>query len=118
MYKQALMVGIAYLCSVARAQTDSSQSEPLVNSKDVLAEIMVTAQRRTESVLDIPYNLSVLSLSELQNAGGADLNTLARLVPGLFTVDSGPAQRGNNNNLTLRVQSKNSTGRVRLVRCA
>jgi iron complex outermembrane receptor protein len=102
MYKQALMAGFAYLCSVTRAQTDSSQREALVNSIDVLGEIMVTAQRRTESVLDVPYNLGVLLPSELQNAGVTDLNNLARLVPGLFTVDSGPAQRGNNNTLTLR----------------
>jgi len=102
MFKQPVVVGIAVLCCVHHAQAESSQPEPVVGSKDVVAEITVTAQRRNESVLDVPYNVSVLSPSELQRAGVADLNDLARFVPGLFTVDSGPAQRGNNNNLTLR----------------
>jgi iron complex outermembrane recepter protein len=93
---------ISCLCSVALAQTDLGESKPLADINDVLAEITVTAQRRAESVLDVPYNLTALSPSELQEAGVADLNDLARFVPGLFTVDSGPAQRGNNNNLTLR----------------
>jgi iron complex outermembrane recepter protein len=67
-----------------------------------LQEITVTAQRRTESVQDIPYNISVVAGAELGAPGGNNINDLTRMVPGLTTVDEGPGARGNTNNLTLR----------------
>jgi iron complex outermembrane recepter protein len=67
-----------------------------------LAEITVTAQRRKQSVQDIPYNISAVNASAISNAGAASINDLTRVVPGLTTVDEGLSARGNTNNLTLR----------------
>ncbi|MCX7057865.1 MAG: Plug domain-containing protein [Proteobacteria bacterium] len=69
---------------------------------EMLEEITVTAQRRSQSVQDIPYNISVVGADELTRTGTTSINTLSHLVPGLTSVDAGPAARGNTNDLTLR----------------
>ena len=65
-----------------------------------LQEITVTAQRRTQTIQDIPYNISVVAGDSLGGPGTDDASDLAKVVPGLLTVDSGPASRGGNNNFT------------------
>jgi len=75
-----------------------------------LAEVVVTAQRRKETVQDIPYNISVVSGSDVANSGATTLTDLARTVNGLITVDQGPAARANANNLTLRGLRTDSPG--------
>ena len=56
-----------------------------------LEEIIVTATRREQTVLDIPYNISAFSEADLARARTTSLSDLTRLVPGLFTIDQGPA---------------------------
>ena len=73
-----------------------------VTAQTELEEIIVTATRRAETVLDIPYNLSVLSNDDLRTARAIGLGDLARLVPGVSYVDQGPVARAQNNNFTLR----------------
>ena len=73
-----------------------------VTAQTELEEIIVTATRRAETVLDIPYNLSVLSGDELRTARAIGLGDLARLVPGVSYIDQGPVARAQNNNFTLR----------------
>jgi len=66
-----------------------------------LEEIVVTATRRSESVLDVPYNISVLSGADLKNAGVLDFSDLMNAIPGVAGTDLG--SRGDiNNNLILR----------------
>ena len=85
-------VASALLCNVPAS----------VSAQTELEEIIVTATRRAESVLDIPYNLSVLSNDDLRAARAIGLGDLARLVPGVSYVDQGPVARAQNNNFTLR----------------
>ncbi|MDC0185798.1 TonB-dependent receptor [Gammaproteobacteria bacterium] len=67
-----------------------------------IEEITVTATRRAATVLDIPYNISAFTTDDLKKAGTTKLADLTRLVPGLFSIDQGPAIRGGNNNFSLR----------------
>jgi outer membrane receptor protein involved in Fe transport len=55
-----------------------------------LEEITVTAQRREQSLTDVPYNISVLSASEIDAKGIADFASLTRNVAGLNYADRGP----------------------------
>ena len=88
--------------SEGRAQdTDTGNSDSSADRGE-LQEVVVTAQRRTESVQDIPYNITVVAGDQLGAPGSDNINDLTRMVPGLTTVDAGPAARGNTNNLTLR----------------
>ncbi|MGA7539151.1 MAG: TonB-dependent receptor [Steroidobacteraceae bacterium] len=79
-------------------------------STPVLHEIVVTAQRRKETVQEIPYNISVIDQRQIADAGATTLNDLTRVVPGLVTVDTGPGSRGGMNNLTLRGIRTDSPG--------
>jgi iron complex outermembrane recepter protein len=76
----------------------------------VLKEIVVTAQRREETVQDVPYNISVIDPRQIDESGATTLNDLTRDVPGLVTVDTGPGSRGGMNNLTLRGLRTDSPG--------
>jgi len=80
------------------AQQGSASAEETVG----LAEVVVTAQRRTQNLQEIPYNISVVSSAPIANAGASTIDDLTRLVTGLTSVDQGPAARGGNSNLTLR----------------
>ena len=76
----------------------------------VLKEIVVTAQRRKQTVQDVPYNISVIDPKQIDESGATTLNDLTRDVPGLVTVDTGPGSRGGMNNLTLRGLRTDSPG--------
>jgi outer membrane receptor protein involved in Fe transport len=83
------------------AQTTPSNAQPAADS-GALTEITVTAQRRTQTVQDIPYNISVVGAADITNSGATNINDLSRIVNGLVTVDQGPAARAFQNDLTLR----------------
>jgi outer membrane receptor protein involved in Fe transport len=90
--------------------TAHAQTPPGSAESEGLQEIQVTAQRRSESILDVPYNISAVNGATLQNAGAVTLNDLTRVVAGLTTVDEGPGARGQTNNLTLRGLRTDSPG--------
>ncbi len=79
---------------------------------DVLSipEIVVTAQRRSESIQDVPYNITVVAPDQIAASGATSLNDLTRVVPGLVTVDTGEGARGRTDNLTLRGLRTDSPG--------
>ncbi len=68
----------------------------------VLQEIVVTANRREEDVLTVPYNISAISSQQIQDAGLKDLQSLTRMVPGLVSADLGPRANSTNSNLIIR----------------
>lgn len=56
-------------------------------SDTALEEIVVTAQKRAQSVNDVPISVSVASAIELQSAGISDATDLGKIVPG-FTAST------------------------------
>ena len=80
------------------------------NSAGLLREVIVTAQRRKQTVQQIPYNISVIGQRQIAESGATTLNDLTRDVPGLVSVDTGPGSRGGMNNLTLRGLRTDSPG--------
>jgi iron complex outermembrane receptor protein len=75
---------------------------PSVASADELGEILVTATRRSESVADIPYNISAVGSADIADSGVTSLMDLARMVPGLVTPDLGARAGNTNGTLTIR----------------
>jgi iron complex outermembrane recepter protein len=70
-------------------------------------EIIVTAQKRSESQQSVPFSLSVVSEATLQERGDQDFKDFARSVPSLSFIDLGPGQsqlsiRGINTGLVAR----------------
>jgi iron complex outermembrane recepter protein len=96
---------VAHGQSVSPANSTDASPQP-----EGLAEIVVTAQRRSQSTQDIPYNITALDASTIQQAGATSINDLTRVVSGLVTVDEGPGERGLTDNLTLRGLRTDSPG--------
>jgi iron complex outermembrane recepter protein len=97
---------------VAYGQSATAPASPTASPAPVseLKEIVVTAQRRKQTVQDVPYNISVIDPRQIEQSGATTLNDLTRDVPGLVTVDTGPGSRGGMNNLTLRGLRTDSPG--------
>lgn len=56
---------------------------------DHLAEIVVTATRREQSVRDVPYNIQAISAETLRDIGALGASDFVRTVPGMSFTDSG-----------------------------
>ena len=67
-----------------------------------LEEIVVTAQRREQSIQDIPYNISAFSDGYLESARAFNIGDVSRLVAGLNFKDQGEALRSSRNTFILR----------------
>ena len=55
----------------------------------LLEEILVTARKRSESVMDIPGSVQALSEDDLRELGTRSVNDISRFVPSINTVDFG-----------------------------
>jgi iron complex outermembrane recepter protein len=73
--------------SVGPQEEEASQKTPLI-----LQEVVVTAQKRSERLIDVPLSVSVLSSSELANLGATQLRDFANTVPGLSFTSTGAGQ--------------------------
>jgi len=93
------------ICWLSIAGAASAQNAPPAQEKgagaDQLTEIIVTAEKRSERLQDIPASVSALSGDTLQAMGAQSFTDYARSIPGLTFTDSGggrqtPAIRGIN----------------------
>jgi iron complex outermembrane receptor protein len=63
-------------------------AESNVNSA-VLEEVIVTARKRSESVMDIPSSIQALSAEDIKNMGARDTADYVRFLPSVTMVDYG-----------------------------
>lgn len=73
--------------SAANPPSEPSTSGPL--AVNTVTEIVVTAQKRSQKLSDVPESVSVVSGDALQKQGVRSVEDLAKIVPGLTYVDSG-----------------------------
>ncbi len=61
-------------------------------------EIVVTAQRRSERLVDVPISVTAVSSEQIERAGGASIDNLTKVTPGVFfqraTYGLSPTIRG------------------------
>lgn len=70
----------------------SSEPGPQTNSNDV-GDIIVTAQKREQSLQDVPIVVTVINQQQLEAAGVRDIKDLQTITPGLnVTSSTSPAQ--------------------------
>jgi iron complex outermembrane receptor protein len=97
--RAALLVSSATLLApgVALAQTTPADAPAAPGSTEAeeggIEDIVVTAQRREESLQDVPLSITAISGEELRNADIRDITRLEQTVPGLRVGRSGPAGR-------------------------
>ncbi|MBS0581122.1 MAG: TonB-dependent receptor [Proteobacteria bacterium] len=77
---------IANAVAMALAQAAASAG---ATAGDTLQEVVVTAQRRSEDILDVPYNISAVSGQTILDNHVLDTAELMRSVPGVSVVDRG-----------------------------
>jgi outer membrane receptor protein involved in Fe transport len=58
-----------------------------------LDEVVVTATRREQNILDVPYSISAISGDALEESHVQTLSDLSHLIAGLSFVDQGPTSR-------------------------
>lgn len=68
----------------------------------VLEEILVTATRREQSIQDIPYNISAVSGTMIENYQILTNEELMRAIPGVTMVDQGQRNNGVVNHIVIR----------------
>jgi len=105
-----LAIAISAIC----ASSVFAASDPQDPASDKLEEIQVTANRRTESVQDIPYNISVIGAAAIKDAGVDDAQELLRLMPGVSAIDFGGTSAVNSQ-IIMRGISANSGSANNLV---
>jgi len=80
---------LAVMCATAHAQqaevmavsgADGEASAALPTASD----IVVTAQRRSERLVDVPISIMTASAADLERAGGASIDNLTKLTPGVY----------------------------------
>ena len=80
--------GVASLATAGHAQTQAAQAE---NSKDpnaTLQEIVVTAQKRSENLQDVPIAVSAVNARQLEAAGVTNIVDLHVTVPTLNSASA------------------------------
>jgi len=83
---------------VAIAQEQAGEAEDGM----LLEEVIVTATRRAQTVQDIPFNISAITGSYIEEAGLLDATELMREVPGVTMADGGARQAETNAQVMIR----------------
>ena len=92
----ALLAGTSLSSGAVLAQDTSATDEP---TRDV---ITVTATRREQNILDVPYNITAVSGDEIDAARMLDNADLLRSIPGVAVVDRGQRNSGTLNAARMR----------------
>ena len=90
-----LSLGFAAIASAQQAPNATSASDA---SQGVLAEVIVTAEKRAQPLQQVPMSITALTGAQLQNSGALTLADIGRQVPGLSIVSVAPGE----NTLVLR----------------
>ena len=86
-----LMIVLGAVDASAQGQADTPKS-PSLSDIHKLEEIVVTATRRTESVMDVPFSVNVQEEGDIQRLNTFSLEGLSRNVAGLNIQNLGPGQ--------------------------
>ena len=83
----AILGGASFGASAAEPATGSTEAAP-----DALAEITVTAQRRTQNIQDVPISMQALTAQTLQQLNVSTLDDYIKYLPNVTTASNGPGQ--------------------------
>ena len=83
----AILAGASCAARAAEPATDSSAA-----STDAIAEITVTAQRRTQNMQDVPISMQALTAQSLQQLNVTTFDDYIKYLPNVTTANNGPGQ--------------------------
>ena len=70
--------------SAENANTAQAPKSTESGSAGEIEEIIVTAQRRSERLVDVPISIASVSTAELERAGSESIENINKLVPGIY----------------------------------
>jgi iron complex outermembrane receptor protein len=79
------------LWGVSAAAIATSCVQASAQSNGAIETVVVTAERRSESLQNVPAAVSVVTGDELENLGVTDTKSLLQMIPGVSLVPSGPS---------------------------
>ncbi|WP_237068450.1 TonB-dependent receptor [Microbulbifer guangxiensis] len=85
---------IALAIAASNAVPLAVQAQESGQQFQALEEVVVTASRRSESIQDIPYNITAVTGEALENVGANDLTKMVQFIPGMQMIDAGPRSTG------------------------
>ena len=88
------------LLPIVMLAQDNSQN--VNNGVTDVEEIVVTATSRESSLLDVPYNISTISGSDIEERAIQDTSELLRNFAGISTIDRGYRNAGTTNSARIR----------------
>src|SRR5580704_9659988 len=83
----AILGGGSLAASAAEPASDSSSA-----ATDTIAEITVTAQRRSENMQDVPISMQALTAQTLQQLNVSTFDDYIKFLPNVTTASNGPGQ--------------------------
>jgi iron complex outermembrane recepter protein len=86
MFTRAVSIALAISAGFAGAQTLAADT---ATSGPVLEEIIVTAEKRSENLQDVPISVIAINAQQIQDAGITNIRNLAILTPGLTVTSEG-----------------------------
>ena len=89
--KASMMSGIGSAIGMSITSWSALAAAPPADS-DVIAEIIVTAQKRATALQDVPFSVAAASEAQIRNSGSSNIVELARNFAGLTITDLGPGQ--------------------------
>lgn len=109
----ALWMGLAFLAGAAQVvggsayaqgeaqNVQSKKSDRASNQPLAIEEVVVTAERREERLVNVPVSVSAVSGDTLSTLGISEVTELENVVPGLKVADAGPVPKVGIRGITL-----------------
>ncbi len=92
--RAAAPISWAFLAAISTpARADSEQEvQPASSGEGYLTEIIVTARKREERLIDVPGSITAITADDMAERGANDLESLQFSVPGLSAFEYGPGE--------------------------
>jgi iron complex outermembrane receptor protein len=88
-----ILAGASGSAAASAAQgPDSGTNTGPSSGADTLQEVVVTAQRRTENIQDVPISIQAFTAQTLQQLNIATLEDYIKFLPNVTTANNGPGQ--------------------------
>jgi iron complex outermembrane receptor protein len=86
----AILAGAS--CAASAADTADTTADTSEASSGMLAEVTVTAQRRTQNIQDVPISMQALTSETLQQLNVSTFDDYIKEIPNVSTASNGPGQ--------------------------
>lgn len=87
--KYAALTTVAGCCLLTHAQ-DASEQTDNSRHRSAIEEVIVTAQKREQALIDVPMSVTAISGQALEEMGAASLLDISQVSPGFSVVEAGP----------------------------